>query len=242
MITNKITDAGYIGSTTRDVGLRWYRHKKDLKSGIHHSAFLQRAWDKYGEAAFEFSVVEIVEDNSQLLAREQAWLDNRKANYPQEKNYNLCWTAGSNLGLKHSLERVGKASARMMGSKRDRTSVEKQQKTWAKKYGKAHDLRSPDGVIYRGVNNLRAFARMHGLTSTALALVTRGILKQHKGWTLASEPPLAPRFSFIDPDGVIHDNIERLDIFCQEHDLPYKSMSDLHRGKRKSIKGWRKHE
>lgn len=84
----------YIGSATR-FKQRWYLHKLNLRRGEHHSEILQRAWNKYGEDAFEFRILEIVEDKSTLLAREQFYFDTRK---PQ---YNICLIAGSRLGLQN---------------------------------------------------------------------------------------------------------------------------------------------
>ena len=47
----------YIGSSI-DVSHRWQEHKKDLCARRHHNVHLQRAWQKYGAMAFEFSVIE----------------------------------------------------------------------------------------------------------------------------------------------------------------------------------------
>ena len=38
----------YVGSAS-SFGSRWGRHLSDLRKGIHHSAQLQRAFNKYGE-------------------------------------------------------------------------------------------------------------------------------------------------------------------------------------------------
>ena len=45
----------YVGSTI-EIEKRKKRHFKDLKDGRHHSMYLQRAYDKYGENSFRFII------------------------------------------------------------------------------------------------------------------------------------------------------------------------------------------
>ncbi|WP_019534207.1 GIY-YIG nuclease family protein [Paenibacillus ginsengihumi] len=63
----------YIGQT-KNRRKRWDEHKYELRRGIHHSTHLQRAWRKFGEANFKFTVVE---QCSQEAAdeRERHWID-----------------------------------------------------------------------------------------------------------------------------------------------------------------------
>lgn len=65
----------YVGSG-RSVYDRWSSHKKKLRRNQHHSPHLQRAWNKYGESAFEFRVIEFCLDDRILrYHREQYWID-----------------------------------------------------------------------------------------------------------------------------------------------------------------------
>lgn len=93
-IVNTVNGKRYVGST---VGFkrRWQDHRSYLKRGRHHCHALQRAWLKYGEAAFNFRIIEHC-DPGELLTREQALLDNL------EPEYNVCRLAGSSLGVKHT--------------------------------------------------------------------------------------------------------------------------------------------
>ena len=61
----------YVGSTIRKPNQRFLEHLHYLRNGNHHSKFLQRAYNKYGEDSLENIIVEEVEDNNFLLAREQ---------------------------------------------------------------------------------------------------------------------------------------------------------------------------
>lgn len=61
----------YIGSS-KDIGRRWYDHKRNLRYEKHRNKNLQLAWDAYGEDSFIF---EVVEETTELVKREQQWLD-----------------------------------------------------------------------------------------------------------------------------------------------------------------------
>lgn len=71
-IRNKVNGKVYVGSTNQWVRRRT-RHRYELRHDIHPNSHLQRAWNKYGEASFEFTMVEPCEANV-LEARENHWL------------------------------------------------------------------------------------------------------------------------------------------------------------------------
>ena len=59
-ITNTVNNKRYIG-ITHNLKNRFYEHQYKLRNGKHHSKKLQRAWDKYGESSFSFSVLDTIE-------------------------------------------------------------------------------------------------------------------------------------------------------------------------------------
>ncbi len=65
--------SSYVGSSV-NIEKRWREHKCRLQGGQHENSHLQRAWDKYGEDAFVFSVLEEVGEGV-LLIMEQEYLD-----------------------------------------------------------------------------------------------------------------------------------------------------------------------
>jgi group I intron endonuclease len=88
-IKNTVNGKCYVGSSV-DIKKRWGTHKLALRNGSHHSKHLQRAWDKYGESAFEFGFCELCSTASSLTNVEQQWLDrighynvSRKADRPR---------------------------------------------------------------------------------------------------------------------------------------------------------------
>jgi group I intron endonuclease len=70
----------YIGSSN-DVPVRWKGHRSDLRRGVHHATTLQNAWNKDGEAAFGFVVLEDVPDLAVRIAREQWYIDTTSEPY-----------------------------------------------------------------------------------------------------------------------------------------------------------------
>lgn len=112
-ITHTATGMGYIGSTG-DRKKRWTEHLRRLRVGNHHARRLQYAWNKHGEAAFVFEVLELVDDLAKLIEREQAWIDQLQA---CKLGYNASPTAGSPRGFKHTAETKAKVSAAGKGRK-----------------------------------------------------------------------------------------------------------------------------
>ena len=100
-IFNIVNEKRYIGSSV-NIRVRWQGHKRQLKQNKHHSPYLQRAWDKYGEESFKFLVIELVTGNKEeLYKREQYFIDFYNS---VENGYNMSPAAGSNAGYKHSKE------------------------------------------------------------------------------------------------------------------------------------------
>lgn len=79
-IENKVNGKIYIGST-KDKEERWKKHKWGLNNNCHYNQHLQRAYNKYGSDSFEFSVVEKVDEISNLIPREQHYMDNLDPEY-----------------------------------------------------------------------------------------------------------------------------------------------------------------
>jgi len=72
-IINTINNKFYVGSTTNTVE-RFRTHRNRLRRNRHHAKHLQAAWNKYGETAFVFHVIETVPDGKSLQDAEDVWL------------------------------------------------------------------------------------------------------------------------------------------------------------------------
>ena len=110
-IVNTVNGKVYVGSAV-NLGTRWQKHRYELKRQNHGNIHLQRAWNEYGADAFEFVVVEHVDDPNDLIVREQFWLDRHCAVI---HGYNICRMAGSTLGREHSEETKAKIGDKSRG-------------------------------------------------------------------------------------------------------------------------------
>jgi group I intron endonuclease len=72
-IINLVNDKFYVGSTTNKK-VRFREHRKQLRGNRHHCKHLQAAWNKYGEAKFDFVVVEEVPPEHSLHGAEDRYL------------------------------------------------------------------------------------------------------------------------------------------------------------------------
>jgi group I intron endonuclease len=93
-IINKINGNIYVGSSI-NIHRRKLRHFRYLKNGGHENTHLQNAYNKYGEDAFEFIILEKTDTDSRLTV-EQKYLDMYKAN---ANCYNICHIAGSPVAI-----------------------------------------------------------------------------------------------------------------------------------------------
>jgi len=108
VVRNWLNGKKYIGSTVNGY-TRFCDHQANLRRGKHHSIILQRAWNKYGEDAFVFEIVEHTTLET-LLQREQHYLD-------QQPEYNASLIAGpkTRLGMKSSPEHRANQSKALKG-------------------------------------------------------------------------------------------------------------------------------
>lgn len=75
-IRHKNSGKVYVGSSV-NIHVRWKQHKSSLKHRRHHCVRLQRAWNKYGEEAFEFFILEKVDEDLRQI--EQNYIDKLNA-------------------------------------------------------------------------------------------------------------------------------------------------------------------
>jgi hypothetical protein len=255
----------YIGSTV-DLRARWSQHRWSLRCGKHQNSFLQRAWNKYGETNFEFSVLEFVSESS-LLQAEQAWID-RTGCAERNIGFNVSRVAGSTGDLlaqvwegfidpegneviitnlhafcrQHGLDfpsmhRLSKGKSKLKSYKGWTHRNSVRQRDYVKTYD---GFITPDGRRAGPITNLAAFCREHGLDNTHMVALVRGSICSHRGWTYdKGRKRLGPKIykGFINPAGE-RVTIANLKSFCREHGLCVVHMFEVKSGKRKSHKGW----
>ena len=95
-IINTVNNKFYVGSAVK-LSRRRTRHFSELRTNRHNNGKLQAAWNKYGEGAFIFVVVQELPDDADLLAAEDVWL---REHVGKEYCYNIGATATApHLGM-----------------------------------------------------------------------------------------------------------------------------------------------
>jgi len=93
----------YVGSTVK-LESRRREHLRALRKGEHHCVYFQRAWDKHGESAFAFEVLEevIVSSDTELRTAENTY-------FSRFALYNTAPAAGTTLGMIQTRRRGSKS-------------------------------------------------------------------------------------------------------------------------------------
>lgn len=198
----------YIGSAINLYRRRIW-HVTDLRKGTHHNHYLQNAWNKYGESAFTFDVIELVLEPF-LLEREQYWLGKLKA-ANKRYGFNHTPTAGSLYGFRHSEETRAKMRESGLIAQQSRgeewnanlrVAIANRSSTWRANVSAAQKARWADPVRRAAsiekhvsdwevidpngktsiIRNLSAFCRENGLDHSGMVMVSTGKRKHHKGW------------------------------------------------------------
>ena len=199
----------YVGSTRqKPFTQRWEHHRWALRAGCHGNRYLQRAWNKYGADAFEFVVLEIVEDSQSVHNREHHWLDNYRES---GSVYNLVLVPekgpwyGKHLSKAHR-QKIGKGLRGKHHSQKRRDAQGKSRRgkslhnansrakiTLANMGNHNHALPYPaffnmlTGETIPAGTNLARMCREKGLSRAGLSLVKNGSRKCHMQWTLLAK-------------------------------------------------------
>lgn len=168
----------YIGSAV-NLRKRQREHWASLRAGRHRSQYLQRAWNKYGESAFIFEIIESLMFTEDLLGREQYWLDQTRC-YDPAIGYNSCQIAGVTTGLKPSDETRAKMSAAHIDKSHSEAHVQNQAESISSEWL----IIAPDGRQLH-IKNLSAFCREYGLDQGRMVRIANGQKKNrtHHGYT-----------------------------------------------------------
>lgn len=99
----------YVGSATISFKKRLTQHISDLSKGKHRNIHLQRAYNKHGWEKFLFVIVEVLENDEDIIKREQIYLD-------EKPDYNIATIAeNSAKGRKMTPDQIKAHSERLKG-------------------------------------------------------------------------------------------------------------------------------
>ena len=257
-IINTANGRLYIGSSML-FKTRRAQHLNSLRKGTHHNKYLQSDFLQYGEVAFEFCVVEVVDDAHQnRLLVEQGYID--KFFDQQNLCYNISpkinnWKLYGKLTCKKHMSESAKARW-----KRDRKKlcVARQQKKYRDNLSKSKSTKlwqfiDPNGKAIE-FYNLQNFCIENGLTRKHMRRLACGEITQYKGWTIAginkhkaiadsreritqSNNKRMKTYTLTKADGTAT-TIVGLKKFCRENGMHSAPLLSLRKGKIKSCYGF----
>lgn len=237
-----VDDKLYIGSSYQ-ARVRCLTHRNLLRKGAHHNIHLQRAWNKYGESSFVFSLIEQVAPD-RLLEREQYWIDFHGC-CNDMRGYNISRKAGAPMaGLQHSGQTRARMAASQLGRKH---SDEVKEKIRNAHLGRK---KTPEHIANMGVSRRgrkasdETRAKLRAIRSNpSLELrykfgnATRGKNRPLEAVQKTAQAHMR-EYVITDPQGNEY-RIKGLAAFCREHGLDQGSMSHIMRGKQSHHKGWK---
>lgn len=109
-ILNTVNQKRYIGKSN-NIYKRWMDEKSSLRRKDFHNKHFQRAWYKYGEDSFDFSILEICDDDK-LATREQFWISYFDS---YNNGYNQTLGGEGSLGVLFTEERKQKLREAHLG-------------------------------------------------------------------------------------------------------------------------------
>lgn len=252
-IRNKESGKIYVGQSVT-LKKRRDNHKYMLRKDKHSNHHLQSAWNKYGEAAFEFMVCEYVEnarDNPKhLTEREQYWLDWHRL---QTELYNKGPIAASPaLGLKRSPEVRHKMSESHIGHTHSEETKHKLSELNSGEnnpmYGKHHteETNRKNREAHLGRNFTEEHKRKIGLAHQGRvrsAETKHNMRKPHKHTPaglerlrLAHAKPYPAFYNMI--SGETTPASTNLKAFCRSRGLHNRGIRKVVSGERNSHKDW----
>lgn len=130
-IINVVNNKFYVGSAV-NFSRRKARHFSELRHNKHNNRWLQASWNKHGEQAFIFAIVEEVQDKALLLEVENRWLKEHVG-----KDY--CY----NIGVDATAPMLGMSGEASPTWGRKRTEEELLAQSWV---GKKHSEQSKQKI------------------------------------------------------------------------------------------------
>ena len=176
-IENIINHKTYIGSS-KNIYQRLLKHFALLRHNKHQNAHLQNAWNKYGEKAFRWFVIEYCDDNA-LVQKEQESIDLFGA------EYNITRIVERNILSKESRIKQGNTRRRLH-------SEGKLEWNFNPVTLYVYDLEG--NLLFSNPLGLKDTAKKLNISPSSICRVTNGTYQQCKGYRFSYKeeqlPPL----------------------------------------------------
>lgn len=231
LIKNLINNKKYTGKST-NLADRWSHHKSELRNNYHINNYLQNAWNKYGENAFVFIIIENcqIED---LGKRETFWIEKLQTmSYQNGYNIEIPTLDGGKLMNDETKDKIGRANT---GKKRSLEQLEKLSKShmgqnpWNKGVPMSEISKSK---LSESLKGLQAGEKHHMFGKKHSQETLEKMVAIKMGKTFRAKP-----FKIKNPNGEIIEG-ENLKKFCKENNLNNSHIGAVIKGHRKHHKGW----
>lgn len=177
-IENIINHKVYIGQSCH-INRRFTEHKHTLKTNTCYNHHLQSAWNKYGENAFVFSIIEECKIE-ELNDREMYWI---KSLDSFKNGYNLNEGGGGVRGYKMSVESVNKIKMALVGKPKSQEAIDNSReglKTYYKTHVNPRSIRIVCLNTNEIFNNASEGKRKYvGLSTAHIRSCCNGRLRSH---------------------------------------------------------------
>lgn len=197
----------YIGQS-HNLRKRIQEHKAMLRGNYHPNQHLQHAWNKYGEKAFVFKVLELC-DSDRLDEREQHYLD---VYVPK----GICYNISSDVKSPTRGKRLSEEHRKRLSEKAQNRSEEHKQKLLLARHNRAP---------------------ITDETRARMSSARRGKKHTPETLILLRQKAQRFTYIFISPDGS-ETTTKDITAFCNEHQLNARHMRSVANGQRKHHKGW----
>ena len=178
-----VSGKAYVGSWTNP-RRRFATHRWMLRTGRHYNPHLQRAWDKYGEEAFDFAVVETCPEPVQFKSEQR-----RFGHRPWNQLYNIARVARKG-GTREGIPYKEATKKKIRGALRGKPSWNKGSScTWidkvvesrVSKYDFLVEVRHKDGRVEH-FTHIAAAERHFGYTTGRVKAALRKGHRLTTGW------------------------------------------------------------
>lgn len=171
----------YIGKDTR-YPKRFVEHRSALRGNKHFNKYLQYAWNKHGENAFTYELIQFAENKEQLSLLELYWIELYNS-FNNKIGFNQAIGLGS-YGIIRSEETRRKIAKALTGKKLGRTQVENAARSrWKKvyQYDKQCNLIATHSSV-------KACAAAVGMPRAGITHNCNGLCKTAHGYVFSYKP------------------------------------------------------
>lgn len=263
-ILNLINNKSYIGSTSTSFRKRWKDHLSALRSDRHVNRYLQKSFNKYKEEAFQFIILEVVDDINLLFDKELEWIDKYKS-YIKENGYNMTLSENGRIvfteEVKRKISKSRKGITFTEETKRKMSEAKKGSKlseATKEKIRNLHKGKKKSAEHRRKISERQKSLPNNGVSEQCRSAAIKAA-KKRKGYKHSEETKqkmsvarrrnnesISRKLSELNgedwiitfPDG--HEEIiHSLQKFCRDNNLSRGNMSMVAKGKRSHHKGYK---